>query len=618
MDGLRAVAVLLVLLCHARMKGFEGGFVGVDVFFVISGYLISRNILAELSQGAFSFANFYRRRVRRIFPAMFVTLALSLPCACLVFSAADLERYATSLLSSSAGVQNIYFWTQAGYWDAFSESNPLLHFWSLGVEEQFYLFWPFLLWAFWALAGIRRGRNRVFGVILLVALLSLCAAQYFLKRDPTAVFYLTPFRIFEFCIGALLIPAREFLEDVDNAWLEILLTGGIAALGYCVRSFSKSTPFPGAAALIPCVAAGMIIVSGNARWSGANLRNPLMAGIGLISYSLYLVHWPVFVFYRYFQLRTISVEEKEGLIALSFLLALCLYRFVEQPFRRTSSAGAHWRLFLRAAVLAVSLASTALFVKFHAERLKPATREITALSRNTSAAEYERGRFLKTCLKSPAGACRQAGATRRIAIVGDSFADDLAVGLHAAYPDYDFQLDTEPGCKALLGFPARTGRSFKRCKSYNHHLFEASIDWSAYDTVVLAMSWNRGNLDYLSGTIAFFRLHGARRLVVAGPKVVLEVSQSRILARSRSLREFEELSSRQRMFGLEKTLTVRAEAIAKAGGAEYLDLARAECPRAECPNLVPGTEKPMTWDDAHWTLEGARYVLGNTKAYFRL
>ncbi len=210
-DGLRALAVLCVVLYHAGVARFNGGFVGVDVFFVISGYLITRNILSDCAAGTFSFRDFYMHRVRRILPAMYFTMALSAIAAPVVLSAGDLKQFWESAGYSIFALPNIFFWMQAGYWDTARDFKPLLHFWSLGVEEQFYLFWPALLWLTFKFCYPREGgdpEGRVgclrpwipafAGMTIILSGLSLAAAQYILKVDTTAVFYLTPYRIFEF------------------------------------------------------------------------------------------------------------------------------------------------------------------------------------------------------------------------------------------------------------------------------------------------------------------------------------------------------------------------------------------------------------------------------------
>ncbi|HEY8189195.1 MAG TPA: acyltransferase, partial [Micavibrio sp.] len=325
-DGLRALAVMVVVLYHAGFKGFDGGFVGVDIFFVISGYLITRNILSDIGAGTFSFREFYIHRARRIFPAMYATMVLCAIAGFFIFSPLDLERLGASIVYASAALPNIFFWQESGYWDTSKQFKPLLHFWSLGVEEQFYFFWPLLL--LWLHRATRRAET-LFRLILSLSVITLLASQYMITKDATAAFYLTPFRVFEFGIGALLIWAKPFFDRLSGRIKEACLLCALAAIILSVRKYSELMPFPGFAALVPALAAAVIIGARTARFSGLIFRNRGAIWLGLISYSLYLVHWPVLVFANYYSLEDFSKLETVGLILAAILLAYCMYRFVE-------------------------------------------------------------------------------------------------------------------------------------------------------------------------------------------------------------------------------------------------------------------------------------------------
>jgi len=327
-DGLRSVAVMTVVLFHVAPNLVPGGFVGVDVFFVISGFLISRNIRSDLRTGKFSLIDFYIRRIRRIAPALIVTVAVSSVLAFLVLAPRHFEQFARSVIYSLLSVANIFFWKEAGYFDTSAEFKPLLHLWTLGVEEQFYFVWPTVLVAlFWL-----RGRALPIGLVLL-GIVSLAASQYVVERNPTTAFYMTPFRIWEFILGALCLwapPASRWTK-------ELLLIAGIALIIGASFFYSPETTFPGLTALVPCIGAALAICAGDAEKAGVLLRNRIAVGIGLISYSLYLVHWPIYVFYRYWILGSISTAEQVGIVIVSIALAALSYRYVEQPFRRKES-----------------------------------------------------------------------------------------------------------------------------------------------------------------------------------------------------------------------------------------------------------------------------------------
>jgi peptidoglycan/LPS O-acetylase OafA/YrhL len=326
-DGLRALAILPVVLFHYKVPGFGGGFVGVDVFFVISGYLITSLIAGEMDQGHFSIIRFYERRIRRIFPALFVMLAAATVAAYFLLFPADLIRYAKSLLATAGFASNFEFWQEAGYFDVASDQKPLLHLWSIAVEEQFYLLFP----AFLLILG---RRARAAGILVLL-FLSFGFGQWAVGHAKEAAFYLLPSRAWELMLGAVL--ATDIVPKVGSPIVrESLGFAGLVLIAISVFALNSDMPFPGALALLPCGGAAMLIY---ATADGRTLTGTLLSlrplvFIGFISYSLYLWHWPVYVFAHYVLFRDLSPAETTALIAVSFLLAVASWRFVERPFRR--------------------------------------------------------------------------------------------------------------------------------------------------------------------------------------------------------------------------------------------------------------------------------------------
>lgn len=328
-DGLRAIAVLGVVLYHAGSDTFSGGFVGVDVFFVISGFLITRLINDGIQRGSFSFSHFYVRRARRLFPALFFTLSLTLIFASFIFLPQHLERFGGALLHSILSVSNFYFWSESGYFDTGAHLKPLLHTWSLSVEEQFYLFWPSIFYLL--VTSTKKNIAPVF--IFITGIISFYLSVLWVKNDPTAAFYLAPFRVFEFAIGAIMVwlvdcpPKRKY-------FLEPIFLIGMALILYPIFTYTPETPFPGKNALIPCIGTALLIYSGTAKYGGRLLNNRLAVGIGLISYSLYLIHWPVIVFYKYYFVRPrLGPLSASAIIVISIIGATLMYFFVEKPFR---------------------------------------------------------------------------------------------------------------------------------------------------------------------------------------------------------------------------------------------------------------------------------------------
>jgi peptidoglycan/LPS O-acetylase OafA/YrhL len=376
-DGLRALAILPVVLFHYRAPGFAGGFVGVDVFFVISGYLITALIQAEMARGTFSLAHFYERRLRRIFPGLFAMLAVISAAAFVVFFPVDLVRYAQSLFATALFGANFEFWREAGYFDAFANQKPLLHLWSIAVEEQFYLLFPALL------ILLRRSAPRLrIPAVGFVFVASFALSAWGTGAAPVATFYLLPARAWELMLGALLAlgavpPIRSRLAS------EILSAVGLLLIGAAIFTFTPDTPFPGPAALLPCAGAALVIHAAQPERTlvGRALTVQPLVFIGLISYSLYLWHWPVFVFATYVNFREPAGMESVALLVLSFALAALSWRLIEQPFRRSRHRITRRVLFPGAAFAAGLTAASAAFATSTdglPERLQPALQRILA------------------------------------------------------------------------------------------------------------------------------------------------------------------------------------------------------------------------------------------------
>ncbi|TGP22980.1 acyltransferase [Mesorhizobium sp. M1D.F.Ca.ET.184.01.1.1] len=340
-DGLRAIAVLAVLFFHLRVSGFAGGFVGVDVFFVVSGFLITRIVAADIEAGHFSLAQFYSRRARRLLPAFFTTLLLSCVTAFLLFAPQHLESFAESLAAATFDVSNIFFWHKSGYFDLAVRMKPLLHTWSLSVEWQFYLIWPLLLSALLALFP----RRMIWPVLAIAAfsfflilafqdgsfwLFSRTRAADWITDGRATVFYNTPFRVFEFAFGAALVWLPKPRSVIVH---ELLALVGLAVVGSTVLFLNGTSHVPAMNMLVPAIGAAMVLHADRSRWAGFALRNRPAVYLGRISYSLYLVHWPLIVFCEYGLLRALLPSEAVLVGLLSLVLAILMYHVVEQPYR---------------------------------------------------------------------------------------------------------------------------------------------------------------------------------------------------------------------------------------------------------------------------------------------
>jgi peptidoglycan/LPS O-acetylase OafA/YrhL len=372
-DGLRALAVLAVVLFHYRVPGFGGGYLGVDVFFVISGYLITGLILKETGENRFSLWSFYERRIRRIFPALFAILAVATIVAALLFFPVSFARYGKSLLATAFFASNFEFWHEAGYFDVAADQKPLLHLWSIAVEEQFYLVFPALL----LLIGTR-SKHRLLVAVAAIFVASLACSIWSVHHAPTAGYYLLPSRMWELMLGALLAIGAVAVPDIRRM-PGLASAAGLALIGYAMFRFTHATPFPGAAALVPCIGTALIIAAGETSPLNRTLSLRPIVFVGLISYSLYLWHWPVYVFARAALFRAPTAAETAGLVTLSFTLAILSWRYIERPFRSHNFRWPRPVLFRNAGfAMAATAACAALLVLGHGlpQRFSPEIRMI--------------------------------------------------------------------------------------------------------------------------------------------------------------------------------------------------------------------------------------------------
>jgi peptidoglycan/LPS O-acetylase OafA/YrhL len=359
-DGLRAVAVLSILFFHVGIKHFSGGYVGVDIFFVISGYLITSIIVRELAAGQFSIARFYERRVRRILPALTVVVIATLLAGLVLLSPAQLEDLGRSATATSVFSSNIFFFLGSGYFDGSSELKPLLHTWSLAVEEQYYILFPFLL-----MFIAKRHSSRFGAWLISIGLVSLLACIYWTGINGSATFYLIPFRAWELLIGSVL--ALQMIPKFAGVVARnALSTAGLAMMLTSVFVYTHDTSFPGAAALMPTLGTAFVIHAGAGGKTFVNraLSVRPMVFFGLISYSLYLWHWPIVVFAKQNLINEWTDLETGLILIVIIFLSTLSWRFVETPFRNRQLLGPRERLFARFVVVTIVVISASITMVF--------------------------------------------------------------------------------------------------------------------------------------------------------------------------------------------------------------------------------------------------------------
>ncbi|MGO8814900.1 MAG: acyltransferase family protein [Terriglobia bacterium] len=549
-DGLRAVAVLLVVFDHINTR-VTGGYIGVDVFFVISGYLITSVILSDMAAGTFSVSNFYERRIRRILPALLVMLA---GCAAITYFCcvpSETEVFGRSLLSALFSVSNFFFWQQsranfviwhhAGYFDISRTGiDTLLHTWSLAVEEQFYIIFPLFL-----IAVRRWCSNRLRLAIWSITILTFGLACVCVYRDPNAAFYFAPLRAWELLVGTII--SQHYVPAIKGKWVRNLAaTSGLLLILVPSLLYTGTTHFPGLAALPPCAGAALLIAAGE---TGDSLVGLLLSWrpivfIGLISYSLYLWHWPIIIFLEenYIHLDSGSPKQFKLAVLLASLIAGTLsWLLVERPFRRGRFRPGRRALFLATGVATVLIAAIGVFMvasQGFSSRFPHEALDVDRFSKGDYGTAF---RQANACFLDPRfapfdqfnkAACLSEDPDRKHELlVGDSHAAHLYPGLRFVFPELNISEAATAGCLPLLTQPPGTaycdGSMWKYI--YSDYLIHHHVD-----AILIAGRWHEADFPELGRTVAWIRQQGID-VIVFGPVPEFDVPLPRLL--TLSLRE---------------------------------------------------------------------------------
>ncbi|HEY0300295.1 MAG TPA: acyltransferase family protein [Rhizomicrobium sp.] len=488
-EALRAVAVVPVILFHLGVPGFGGGFVGVDVFFVISGYLITQTMLADSVRGRFSIVRFYERRVRRILQALCIVMAFCYAAALWLFLPVDFKHFSESVVATTLFSSNILFWSETGYFDSTATLKPLLHTWSLAVEEQYYVTFPLV---FAALTGANISNRRICLVLAGLALASFALSVAFLQMEQGDVFYLPQYRAWEILLGAILATAA-LPAPASAAWREGCAAAGLAFIAVSACCYSALTLFPGWSALCPCLGAALVLhaQSEDRGAVGRVLHWPPLVYVGGISYALYLWHWPLIVFTRYYDIGELDLRSGAAIAAATFVLSAVSTRYIERPARR--AAASRTTVFLCAAAASAVLLLLGLaghFASGFPQRF--ASRSIV------SGDDYN----LKTCILPrtepfshwSASRCTFAApgkpAAPTVLLWGDSHANHLVPGLvvlqrHGA--GFTLIEAAQAGCRPLLDYSEDEGPF---CSGFNDGI-GAFVRETKPAVVILSARWNK-------------------------------------------------------------------------------------------------------------------------------
>jgi peptidoglycan/LPS O-acetylase OafA/YrhL len=485
-DGLRAIAVMSVVLNHSGISFFSGGFIGVDIFFVISGYLITTILIREVDAHDFSIVRFYERRIRRIYPALFATLFFTLIVTTILYDAQSFMAFSKSVMATTFFFSNVHFWTEVGYFEGDAQLKPLLHTWSLAVEEQYYIFFPLLV----MFIG-RYCRPKISHILTGIALLSFGWDIYALRNDPSGAFYFAHLRAWELLIGSVL--ALNLISvNTKPAIRNVLSLVGLGMITAPIFLYSENTVFPGFAAAIPAFGTAFIIYSGIKSPTLINklLSLPPFVFVGQISYSLYLWHWPLTKFATYYAIEKLTRPERILLLIVIFIISTLSWQFIEKPFRTKTLATKKHSIFLYAATIMVVTAGIGLFIYSHkgfSNQSRMGQASYKGQIWDFTECDFESANvtdsdLLKFC---PLGADTENPS---FLLWGDSHAgaQATAVQISASQKGVAGLLTHYSGCPPLIGI--RINKE-KQCVDHNNMVMEYIENHPEIDTILLASRW---------------------------------------------------------------------------------------------------------------------------------
>ncbi|MEC3912094.1 acyltransferase family protein [Sphingobium sp. CR2-8] len=604
-DGLRALAILPVLLFHAHVPGFSGGYVGVDIFFVISGYLITGIIAREVDEGRFSLPRFYERRFRRIMPALALMILAVLGAAAWLYLPGDLEGVPRSALAATLFASNLWFFTDTGYFAGGADVKPLLHTWSLAVEEQYYIGFPILLML---LARCAPRWRTITVAIIAAGSLALAIAM---QRDTSGfTFYLLPTRAWELFAGALL--ALGAIPMLRSPWLrELVAACGLAAIVFAVAVYDRNTVFPGVSALAPVLGAAALIHAAPGTRVGALLGWRPFVGIGLISYSLYLWHWPLIVFTEYATDRPLAGGIQLIVIGASLLAGTLSWRFVERPFRDSRHVPARAIFLFTAAAMALLCAVSLALMAMGGWPSRFAPRVLAQMAGQTDFAPTRKrchDNFMRHATPCTLGAATPPDAM----LWGDSHGVELAyaLSLKARAQDRSLIEWTTSSCPPVLGYDAKD----PRCAASNRSAFDAIRADPRLKRIYLAAFWANGDFDdpafvaKLDRTIAAIRAAG-REVVLIGPIPPQPFDVPRRLAHLAQRGAAADARGVDRAWVEGRTRHLRTLFRRwKGRGVTLIDPIASLCSSGTC--LIERDGKPLYFDSHHLSVAGARLVVG--------
>ncbi|HTY04740.1 MAG TPA: acyltransferase family protein [Rhodocyclaceae bacterium] len=628
-DGLRAVAILSVLSYHAFPAAMPGGFIGVDIFFVISGFLIASIIFRGLLHGRFSFLGFYGGRIRRLFPALLIVLTSAFAVGWFSLLPDEFAQFGKHVAGGIGFSDNILLWQESGYFDRAAELKPLLHLWSLGIEEQYYLVFPGMVWLLW------HWRNHLLVILASLGTLSFFFNLSFVGSHPVAAFFLPQFRVWELLVGASLASwhlrqaqvvvkrtAALHGPNIESRLLDLVSIAGLLLIAVALATIRSTDDFPGWWAVLPVFGSAALMAAGpHALVNRMLLSHPLPVFLGLISYPLYLWHWPLLSFVRIIEGGEPSASTRAGLMAAAVLLAWLTYRLVERPIRFGP------RPLTKTGLLACAAAVVGFigFNDYQRDGLpfrKGFAVRVPSVLQPLAAYRFDDDRHFRSGLchlrvsegpEGYAGVCADEADKGRASLFlwGDSHAAQFYPGLAAELPSIRLEQYTSPGCQPTLDWQVP---GFPRCVEINAFVMR-KIEELKPDQVVLVSRWlGVAATDKIKSTIARIKAAGVKDIVIIGPLPRWEPNLLGALLSRYHEQPFTVIPERMRngvdadKFRIDREL----QRLATESGARYISPMSLLCNDDGC--LVRPTDggfegMSLAFDDSHLTPEGSRYVV---------
>lgn len=604
-QGMRGLAVILVLFYHLGIDAISGGYIGVDIFFVISGYLITSKLIEDINQGKFSFINFTIKRARRLLPALFFTIAATFLASVFVFFPNEFRGISKSAINATFAYANFGYWSETGYFDAESTRKPLLHIWSLAVEIQFYLAWPIII-------KFLHQREKLRSGLFAVSICSFVASLWIMKKDPSAAFFCTQYRIWEFAAGGLVYLYQDNSSRINSKYHDFIFVTCITTILLTSTLFSETTRFPGENALLPVLASLGLIYSGSNTVMAKLLTNSVIKYVGNISYSLYLVHWPVIVLVSYYLVRKLTNFEQFMLVGLIFLIGNLVYKFIECHTSSKKNSN------LKQSFIFISFAGLILIPAISASVDGWIWRVPAAIQSVNKIEIEDMHHYTWDASKDFKDNKEFYTQKPKIIVVGDSQAADflnilLSIGSADRYEIKFFQI---PAICGTVEIPmqyekaywnnentatARNSSLISKCKKAQNIFFQSELISKA-DHIYLAGLWRHAQIKYLKSSIQNIKLKTSSKIILVGRKDLARNSIEIINLNGKTEGSEKLASNLKNLEAIQ--INTELSQLAIDQNIKFIDMIKLVCP-TEDNCLTLSNSKPVFYDNFHLTPEGA-------------